>query len=129
MLRSFKPDRSAQVRQGGLIGLVSKGERMIQTETLTDNSGGTWYWYTGEKGWICPKCGKVYAPHVDECSDCNNNWIKPNPYPWTPEPSPYVPTNPWENPWVGTVDPNITVTFAGEGGSITMRNRYEEEGS
>lgn len=22
-------------------------------------------------GWICPKCGKVYAPYVKECSDCN----------------------------------------------------------
>lgn len=22
-------------------------------------------------GWICPKCGKVYAPDVKECSDCN----------------------------------------------------------
>lgn len=23
------------------------------------------------KGWICPKCGKVYAPFVPECVDCN----------------------------------------------------------
>lgn len=22
-------------------------------------------------GWVCPKCGKVYAPDVKECSDCN----------------------------------------------------------
>lgn len=22
-------------------------------------------------GWVCPKCGKVYAPNVKECSDCN----------------------------------------------------------
>lgn len=25
------------------------------------------------KGWICPKCGKVYAPDVKECSNCN--WL------------------------------------------------------
>jgi hypothetical protein len=23
------------------------------------------------QGWECPKCGKVYAPHVDECKHCN----------------------------------------------------------
>jgi len=23
------------------------------------------------EGWVCPKCGKVYGPHVDECYDCN----------------------------------------------------------
>lgn len=22
-------------------------------------------------GWMCPKCGKLYAPDVKECSDCN----------------------------------------------------------
>lgn len=27
-------------------------------------------------GWICPKCGKVYAPQVPECYICNNNEIK-----------------------------------------------------
>jgi len=25
------------------------------------------------KGWICPKCGCVYAPWVDECAKCNGN--------------------------------------------------------
>jgi len=23
-------------------------------------------------GWECPKCGRVWAPWVKECSDCNN---------------------------------------------------------
>ena len=22
-------------------------------------------------GWVCPKCGKVYAPDVKECEHCN----------------------------------------------------------
>lgn len=26
---------------------------------------------TLQEGWVCPKCGKVYGPHVDECYDCN----------------------------------------------------------
>lgn len=24
------------------------------------------------KGWVCPRCGHVYAPHVDECKNCNS---------------------------------------------------------
>ena len=23
-------------------------------------------------GWVCPKCGTVYAPHVQGCVKCNN---------------------------------------------------------
>ena len=34
---------------------------------------------TGEfypnKGWVCPKCNKVYAPHVNECNRCNNQHV------------------------------------------------------
>ena len=26
----------------------------------------------GQQGWICPKCGCVWAPHVDGCYKCNN---------------------------------------------------------
>ena len=22
-------------------------------------------------GWVCPKCGMVYGPHIDECAACN----------------------------------------------------------
>lgn len=25
----------------------------------------------GNYGWICPKCGKVYGPNVQECYNCN----------------------------------------------------------
>lgn len=24
------------------------------------------------KGWICPKCGRVYSPSTSECFYCNN---------------------------------------------------------
>lgn len=24
-------------------------------------------------GWICPKCGRVYAPFIPECQHCNCN--------------------------------------------------------
>lgn len=25
------------------------------------------------KGWECPKCGSVYAPHISECKRCANS--------------------------------------------------------
>lgn len=25
------------------------------------------------KGWVCPVCGRVYAPSVSECTECNKN--------------------------------------------------------
>ncbi len=28
------------------------------------------YQYMPSTGWVCPKCGKVYAPWVSECSQC-----------------------------------------------------------
>ena len=27
-------------------------------------------------GWICPKCGRVYAPFIPECQHCNEE-VKP----------------------------------------------------
>jgi predicted ATP-dependent serine protease len=26
-------------------------------------------------GWICPKCGKVYAPWVSQCGYCNDKIV------------------------------------------------------
>lgn len=26
-------------------------------------------------GWICPKCGRVYAPYIAECQHCNKEVI------------------------------------------------------
>lgn len=27
-----------------------------------------------EYGWICPKCGRVYAPHMNWCTNCNDTY-------------------------------------------------------
>lgn len=44
-------------------------------------------------GWICPKCGRVYAPFMCECTHCNNKEIKPDPCiitsPWSQDYSKY----------------------------------------
>ena len=29
-----------------------------------------------EKGWICPKCGRVYGPRWLSCQPCNNALVK-----------------------------------------------------
>lgn len=52
------------------------------------------------KGWECPKCGRVYAPHVSKCEGCNAIAnISPMAQPW-----PIVPVWPytgdsWPYPW------------------------------
>lgn len=28
----------------------------------------------GQMGWICPKCGRVYAPHMDWCTNCGGTY-------------------------------------------------------
>ena len=32
------------------------------------------------KGWICPRCGRVWGPQVDSCWDCNINKDCPKTY-------------------------------------------------
>jgi hypothetical protein len=65
-------------------------------------------------GWICPKCGKVLAPHVQGCDACNSQMpLQPN-VPWTPYTP--APTYPW-HPLPGPGDPpyrwEVTSTTAG----------------
>lgn len=50
------------------------------------------------KAWECPKCGRVLAPHVDECPHCvpgagqpavkkTGPWLSPYEWPsWTSQP-------------------------------------------
>ena len=46
-----------------------------------------------KKGWICPKCGKVFGPDVTECYYCNDDWGQP----WKPNDPWYPPTvTPWQ---------------------------------
>ena len=37
------------------------------TECVMDNYSAS----VGRRGWVCPKCGRVYAPDVQECFACN----------------------------------------------------------
>ena len=33
------------------------------------------YKAAGQNGWICPKCGRVYAPWVQYCPNCISNTV------------------------------------------------------
>ena len=44
------------------------------------------------KGWECPKCGRVYAPHIPECGSCNPVAVQPG-------------AGYWPNAWRGTFSP------------------------
>lgn len=60
-----------------------------------------------QTGWICPKCGRVYAPWVKECEACNPVKVAPTPEPWT-QPYPRYPY-PWTTPYpYPEVPPTIT---------------------
>ncbi len=65
-------------------------------------------------GWACPKCGNVYAPHVDECLSCNGAALMPY-VPYVP-PHPVYPSNPWwpyTAPW-GPINPWYEITWGGD---------------
>ena len=51
------------------------------TGTSTGKTTSTYYTYdipsyNAEKGWECPRCGRINAPWVRQC-DCPNNWSRP----------------------------------------------------
>jgi len=48
------------------------------------------------QGWTCPKCNRVFAPWVTECSYCNNFQQPFYPQqPFEPYPNPWYPGQPW----------------------------------
>lgn len=62
------------------INKVQTGDTVKGTSTSTSTS--TTYTYSNssyhaEKGWECPRCGRINAPWVRQC-DCPNNWSCPN---------------------------------------------------
>lgn len=48
------------------------------TKTSTSTSTSTTYYtnpsYNAEKGWECPRCGRINAPWVRQCDCSKNNW-------------------------------------------------------
>ena len=57
--------------------------------------------------WICPRCGRVNAPHIDQCSctppvRINPLPVFPTPYPCQPYCPPYTPYSPNVWPWSPT---------------------------
>lgn len=52
-------------------------ERLVELELNSNKEQEKHSYLTG---WVCPICGKVYAPHVTQCFHCNNtgNWWDPS---------------------------------------------------
>ena len=48
-------------------------------DTMSTNpQEGKGFWPPSDNtGWICPKCGRVYAPNCRECLSCNNTYVPP----------------------------------------------------
>ena len=78
-------------------------------------------------GWICPKCGRVYAPFIYECAHCNNNEVKPDPglitLPWTQDYSKYKSETTAD---LGKCDQDVTITdeYLKYTTSTTFNNEY-----
>lgn len=70
---------------------------------------------SNQQGWVCPKCGNVYAPWVKECCNCNGGGdggrVASPVTPKWPQPSPSWPAVPWEPPYPQPVI--ITTTWTG----------------
>lgn len=59
-------------------------------------------------GWVCPKCGRVFAPDVKECCYCNDVIKDKEKYDPAPEPIP-IPAGPYI-PYVPYI-PSPTVPY------------------
>jgi len=79
-----------------------------------------YYYYThpNHTGWICPRCGKVNAPWVSQCT-CKSNWYKPLPYyPWEFD-GPYI----YDGPPVSVTYSNTTCEGVGSWSDDTIKSR------
>ena len=71
-------------------------------------------------GWTCPKYGRVYAPHVKECAECNKKCVKVERWIYPVEPW-YPGTGdrwPWYRPYITWTD--TTTTSIDYGDDITL---------
>lgn len=67
------------------------------------------------EGWMCPKCGNVYGPHVDECANCNGRgWPVYIPIPYYPGSWPK-----WETYRITWDDSTTNSAWLGEGAKLT----------
>lgn len=58
-------------------------------------------------GWICPRCGTVYAPTVEKCIPCSPPYAQPPLYPGVPAWPKYA--SPWDQQtWCGHISPPET---------------------
>ena len=49
---------------------------------------------TSPKGWSCPKCARVWAPHIAACAACNDRQTIQ-----APQRPPYIGSPTWEGPF------------------------------
>ena len=92
---------------------------------------------TDSIGWVCPKCSKVYAPHVMECHTCNDMASKqqqaiPNQWApsWAPSPTVRVPDQ-FVIPTVssggpGFLNPSIKTTAPDIGNGLRASSLFKD---
>ena len=66
---------------------VQVGESTAGTKTSTTASQwSTYNHYNAERGWECPRCGRINAPWVRQCDCSGSNWtITTNDWTYKPE--------------------------------------------
>lgn len=60
---------------------VQVGDSTAGTSTSTTHTWRYYPEYNSEKGWECPRCGRINAPWKSQCDCAGNNWY-PTWYPW-----------------------------------------------
>lgn len=97
---------------------VQTGDTVTGTSTSTTAS--QWQTYNAEQGWECPRCGRINAPWIKQCS-CTPSWNK-------------ITVNPCNDWWTTTVtyDDNMfrihpdTTTFTTDVNTIAGGSDYKD---